>query len=200
MDARTFADAEKELDLQEQRVRAETEKLLQMHRERKPQAVKDYTFKTPSKTVTLSQLFGDKKQLIVIQNMGADCPYCTLWADGFTGFARHFESYAGFALVNGDTPEAQEKFAKSRGWNYTAVSSHGTSFFQDMGFQDEKDGTPQPGVSIFTKNEKGEIFRSTRAYFGPGDLFCSIWNFFGMLPGFKSDESWQPSYKNSPNT
>ena len=45
---------------------------------------------------TLSSLFGDRGGLIVVHNMGRDCSYCTMWADGFTGLLPHLESRAAF--------------------------------------------------------------------------------------------------------
>jgi predicted dithiol-disulfide oxidoreductase (DUF899 family) len=38
-----------------------------------------------NKKVRLSSLFGKKDELILIDNMGQGCPYCTMWADGFNG-------------------------------------------------------------------------------------------------------------------
>ncbi|MGI9388028.1 MAG: DUF899 family protein, partial [Methyloligellaceae bacterium] len=46
-----------------------------------PAAVDDYVFSKVDGTVRLSELFGNKDDLFVIHNMGASCPYCTLWAD-----------------------------------------------------------------------------------------------------------------------
>src|SRR6266481_1402041 len=63
-------------------------KIRELQQSAEPQAVMDYTFATPDGPVRLSQLFGDKASLFVIHNMGAGCPYCTLWADGFNGFCR----------------------------------------------------------------------------------------------------------------
>ena len=31
-------------------------------------------------------MFGEHDMLLLIHNMGQGCRYCTLWADGFTGF------------------------------------------------------------------------------------------------------------------
>ncbi len=45
------------------------------------------------------EMFGDKKQLLLIHNMGQGCRYCTLWADGFNGFLKHLESVMSVVLV-----------------------------------------------------------------------------------------------------
>ena len=52
-----------------------------------PETVSDYTFSTPEGTTRLTDLLGVKNALFVIHNMGASCPYCTLWADGFNGIS-----------------------------------------------------------------------------------------------------------------
>ena len=40
-----------------------------------------------------------KRDLIVIHNMGASCPYCTLWADGFNGIYDHLADRAAFVAL-----------------------------------------------------------------------------------------------------
>src|SRR6516225_8971518 len=85
-------------------------KIRELQQSAEPQAVTDYTFATPDGPVRLSQLFGDKASLFVIHNMGAGCPYCTLWADGFNGLLPHIENRAAFVVASPDDPQAQEKF------------------------------------------------------------------------------------------
>jgi predicted dithiol-disulfide oxidoreductase (DUF899 family) len=176
---------------QEELVQKETEKLLKMHRERPAAKVKDYTFQTPNGPATLSQLFADFDELILIHNMGPQCNYCTLWADGFTGFNRHLVRRAGFAVVNNESVENQQKFAKSRSWNFKMISAKDTSFSADMGFAagaESKKGGFLPGISIFSKDASGQISHRTRAGFGPGDLFSEIWAMFGMLPSWEAKQ------------
>ena len=67
--------------------------LAQLKRERDAEPVDDYELSGPAGKVRLSELFGDKNDLIVVHNMGKSCPYCTLWADGFNGV---FDSDDGF--------------------------------------------------------------------------------------------------------
>jgi len=40
--------------------------------------VEDYALAGPKGRVRLSKLFGKKRDLLVIQNMGRRCPYCTM--------------------------------------------------------------------------------------------------------------------------
>jgi predicted dithiol-disulfide oxidoreductase (DUF899 family) len=157
----------------------------------KPEEVKNYTFKRSSgQEVKLTELFGDKEHLILIHNMGADCPYCTLWADGFNGVFDHLNDRAAFALSSPDEPAKQRKFAESRGWRFPVVSHSGTSFAKDMGYAGEKGF--MPGVSAFAR-KNGKVYRVADDSFGPGDDFCIVWPFFDLLPDGSAD--WSPKYK-----
>src|SRR6516164_9513796 len=60
--------------------------------------------------------------------MGASCPYCTLWADGFNGLLPHIENRAAFVVASPDDPQAQEKFKASRGWRFPMVSHRDSTF------------------------------------------------------------------------
>ncbi|MEZ0262829.1 MAG: DUF899 family protein [Alphaproteobacteria bacterium] len=153
--------------------------------------VKDFTLTTPKgKKVKLSDLFGDSDELIVIQNMGEKCPYCTLWADGFSGVAQHLANRAGFAFVSPDKPKDLKKFAKSRKWKFDSYSSYGSDFKKALGFETEKG--PIPGVSTFYR-EKGKIYNIANDAFGPGDLYCSVWPLLDLLK--KGANGWSPKYK-----
>lgn len=153
--------------------------------------VKDFAlYSAKGRKVHLSDLFVEKDELIVIQNMGQSCPYCTMWADGFSGVAGHLEDRAGFALVSPDKPKDLRKFAKSRGWKFKSYSSAGSDFKKALGFE-TKDGRPQPGVSTFYR-EKGKIYNIANDTFGPGDLYCSVWPLLDLLK--KGVNGWSPKY------
>lgn len=150
--------------------------------------VTDYVLKdTDGKDVKLSEMFGDKENLILIHNMGKACSYCTLWADGFSGEAYYIEKKAAFVLVSPDTPEVQKEFAASRGWKFRTYSAAGTTFIADMGFYTEAEGY-WPGVSVFHKDAEGKITRISKDYFGPGDFYSAPWHFFDLLPESKEEK------------
>ncbi len=133
------------------------------------------------KRVKLSALFGKKNALVLIHNMGASCPYCTMWADGFEGVYKHLAKQAAFVVVNHDAPAAQKKVATSRGWSFPMVSAKGSTMFRDLGFANESGGS-FPGTTTFVKAKDGTIRRHASAPFGPGDKFCSVWSFSDLLP------------------
>jgi len=57
--------------------------------------------------VKLSEMFGDKKNLFVIHNMGKGCSYCTMWADEVNGIYKYLESRgkSAFVFMAGDDVE-----------------------------------------------------------------------------------------------
>ncbi len=191
---KSYTDFAQQIEDQESRVRTETEKLLALHRNRPAQKIEDYVFSTAEGPASLSSFFGDKSELILIHNMGKGCVYCTLWGDGLVGFTQHLEDGAALVMVNSDSPETQKAFATERGWTFKMASAANNSFIRDMGFYNEKSKSNNPGVSIFTKTSDGTIYRKSSASFGPGDIFCSIWSFFGMLPSERC-ENWTPKFK-----
>lgn len=146
-----------------------------------PQEVSDYEFSTNDGPVRLSELFGEREDLIVVHNMGVSCSYCTLWADGYNGIHQHVIKRAGFVVSSPDRPPVQQQIAESRGWRFPMVSHAGSSFAADMGYVSAKGGW-MPGVSVF-KREGHTLLRVSDTGFSPGDDFCSLWHFFDLLPG-----------------
>ena len=166
--------------------------LVKLKRQIPLQKIEDYAFKDINGTVVkLSELFGDKEDLIVIHNMGSSCPYCTMWADGFNGVLKHLENRASFVIVSPDSTNVQKAFSKKREWKIRIYSAKDSMFIQDMGFVDK--GAYLPGVSTFYKSKDGKIFRVAKSIFGPGDPFCAVWHFFDLL--YKGANEWEPGFE-----
>ncbi len=158
-------------------------------------AARDHILKGPGGAdVRLSDLFGDRRDLIVVHNMGSGCPYCTLWADGFNGMLPHLEDRAAFVVVSPDSPETQRSFAGKRGWRFRMVSSGDSPFTEEMGFVHHQGGkrSYQPGFSTFHKGDDGAIIRVASASFGPGDPYCGIWHMFDLLKDVAG--GWEPKF------
>lgn len=167
-------------------------KLVELRREAPGEKIDDYTFLAhDSREVSLRQLFGDKKELLVVHNMGKRCVYCTLWADGINGVIQHLQDRAAFVMVSPDPPDVQYEFAAGRGWQFPMVSYGETTFARDLRFQGE-DNMYWPGVSALYIGEDGEIYRSGYRFFGPGDDFCSVWHFLDLLP--RGNRAWEPKF------
>jgi predicted dithiol-disulfide oxidoreductase (DUF899 family) len=155
-----------------------------------PQEVGDYRFATPQGTTQLSELFGSKRDLILVHNMGTTCPNCTLWADGLNGIYDHLANRAAVVVSSPDPPEVQQRFAQSRGWKFPMVSHQGTTFAADMGYRSESGGW-LPGISVFRRDGE-RIVRVSDAGFEPGDDFCALWHLLDLLPGGAGD--WAPKF------
>lgn len=164
-------------------------KLAALRKEAEPVEVPDFTFQTQTGPVKLSALFAGKEVLFAIHNMGQACRYCTLWADGLNAFLPHLEDRFSVVLLSKDTPEAQQRFAHSRGWRFRMASHAGSTYAAD---QTVTPGEPDmPGIVCFVRDGT-RILRKNAAEFGPGDEFCGIWPVLS-LAGFDS-ETWTPQY------
>lgn len=182
----------------EQNIYDQKMKLSKLRRQLPAEPIADFEFKDAfDHSVRLSELFGDKNELILIHNMGKACVYCTLWADGFNGILPHLENRAAVAVLSPDEPNEMRIFAESRNWKFQMFSAFHTSVIEDLGFHkitDKKTGTghPMPGVSAFFKDNNGNIFRSAKTGFGPGDDFCSLWPLLDLLRN--GADKWQPKF------
>jgi predicted dithiol-disulfide oxidoreductase (DUF899 family) len=166
-----------------------TTKLNELRMSNAGDEVPNYSFSTLDGSVTLLELFGDNDRLLVIHNMGQGCRYCTLWGDGFNGFLPHLESVMSVVLVSRDAPELQRRFANSRNWRFRLASHGGGKYIKEQTVADGGQNTP--GLVVYERDGT-RITRKNAAEFGPGDLFCSIWNLLGMA-GF-NDGNWTPQY------
>ena len=82
-------------------------------------------------------------------------------------------------------------FAESRRWNFTVLSSAGSGFKKDLGFESDE-GQFMPGVSTFRRSDNGAIINVANDMFGPGDNYCAAWHFFDLLQDGSND--WAPKY------
>ena len=175
---------------------------------------KDYTFDGPNGRETLAQLFGDRSQLVVYHFMFAPewdvgCKSCSFWADNFNGITAHLRQRdVAFAAISRAPLAKLQDFAKRLGWTFKWVSSHGTDFNYDfeVSFQPEalargdaiynfaklqNANSDMPGISVFTKDESGAVFR-TYSTFGRGlDMMNTAYHYLDLVPKGR-DEAGQP--------
>ncbi|HQY88336.1 MAG TPA: DUF899 family protein [Tepidisphaeraceae bacterium] len=154
-----------------------------------PTPVKNYEFKTLDGTTSILQLFGDKTTLFAIHNMGQGCRYCTIWADGLNAFLPHLENEFAVVLLSKDSPETQRTFANSRGWRFRMASHGGGDYIREQSVIAGQNN--MPGMVCYER--QGDlIFKKNATPFGPGDLYCSIWNVLA-LAGI-GEEQWHPQF------
>lgn len=195
----TYADTMSAMQAKRKALLTLHEEIRTLQQSVEPQPVEDYLFESSQGPVKLSELFGDKRDLFVIHNMGTTCRYCTMWADGFNGVYDHLADRAAFVLSSPNPPEVQKQFAQSRGWRFPMVSHAGNSFAKDMGYRLERgddfgEDTSrwEPGISAFQKRAGGMV-RVSNTDLGPGDDFCSVWHLLDMLP--EGPAGWEPKFR-----
>ena len=151
--------------------------------------IPNYAFATSEGEADLLSLFGDKRQLLAIHNMGQACRYCTLWADGFNGFVPHLESAMALVLVSKDSPEDMRRFANSRGWRFRLASHGGGDYIREQTVMSGADN--MPGAVVYER-DGDTILRKNACVFGPYDQYCSAWSLLG-LAGLGEAE-WTPQF------
>ncbi len=165
---------------------------LQLHalqREASGVEVSDYTFDTLEGQVSLKQLFAGKDKLLAIHNMGQACRFCTLWADGINAFLPHLESTMSVVMLSKDSPVVQRQLANARQWRFRMASHGGEAYITEQSVAEGQGNTP--GVVCYELRDD-KIYRSNDGQFGPGDMFCSMWNLLALAG--MGEEEWHPQY------
>ncbi len=179
---------QQQIETLSQEIYEKKQHLSDLRRQRPAEQVENYVFTTTKGVVSLSELFKDKQDLIIIHNMGKGCSYCTMWADGFESSLTHLQNRTEFVISSPDEPDVQDEFAKSRNWTFPMVSTTNNSFIADMGYA--RDNHTMPGVSVFWKSDDAILYRTNQEVFGPGDDFNAVWHFFDLLKD--GAKNWQP--------
>ena len=136
--------------------------------------VQDYElFDWEGNRCSLSSMFGEHKRLIVVHNMGKACNYCTIWADGFMGIELHISSFASFVVTSPDPIDVQKQFAQSRGWPFRMYSADGTTFVDDMGFDDPEEGFMRVWATRVLEHTLAEL-RGDYERRGKADVFDAL--------------------------
>src|SRR5258708_37862406 len=148
---------------------------------------KQYVFDGRNGKETLADLFGGRSQLIVYHFMFGPgweqgCPSCSFLADHFDGSLVHLANRDVTLMVVSRAPLAQiEAFKKRMGWGFKWVSSFGNEFNNDfhVSFTPEElsqgevyynygltkfPSDEAPGISVFYKDERGQIFHTYSCY------------------------------------
>lgn len=166
---------------------------------------KDYVFEGPNGTETLSQLFDGRSQLVVYHFMfgpdwDAGCPHCSRWADNFNGIIVHLNQRDVTMVAVSRAPYAKLAAYRQRmGWGFKWVSSFGTDFNFDfhVSFTPEEmkrkkafynfklqnpDAPEREGVSVFTKDAKGRIFRTYSTFARGIELLNLDYKYLDVVP------------------
>lgn len=165
----------------------------------------DYTLRADEDTtIKLSELFGDKDDLLVYHFMFAPddelpCNMCSMWIDGFNAVASHVDDRVEFVVVAKAPIDKLRAWAKQRGWDKIRVLSSFESTFNHDFHAEDGDGNQTPSISVFHRNGEGvyhfyQKFAELDENNNRGiDLLSPVWNLFDLLPEGRGD--WYPSHK-----
>ena len=174
---------------------------------------KNYTFDGPKGKVSLSDLFRDKSQLIVYHFMlgpgwEQGCPGCSFVSDHVDGALAHLNARdVAYSAVSRATLPEITTFKNRMGWHFPWVSSNQNDFNFDyhVSFRKDKNANSQgeynyvkreslseenPGLSVFYKNETGEIFHTYSTYARGLDILLGAYNFLDLTPKGRDESSF----------
>jgi len=176
---------------------------------------KDYRFHGPSGEVSLGDLFDGRSQLILQHFMfGPDwqegCVGCSFTADHVDAARIHFQQKdVSFVAVSRSPYEKLASFQKRMDWKFLWVSSLGSDFNYDYGVSvppemmgknvfynytmEKAEIDELPGVSVFYKDEEGNIFHTYSTYGRGQEMMDTAYAFLDIVPkGRDEDPSEQP--------
>jgi len=167
-----------------------------------------YMFDTADGQQSLADLFVGKSQLMIYHFMlGPDwqegCPSCSFWADNFNGIDIHLAHRdIAFLAVSRASIEKIEAYKQRMDWSFKWVSSLNSDFNYDLGVSfspKEKEINynyrKQPyfmdelaGVSVFIKDENGDIFHTYSTYSRGLDILNGAYNYIDLTPKGRDEE------------
>jgi predicted dithiol-disulfide oxidoreductase (DUF899 family) len=166
---------------------------------------KPYVFDTPEGPRALADLFAGRGQLLVQHFMFGPgwvqgCPSCSYMADHSDGMLAHLAARDTALVAVSRAPLAEiTRFRQRMGWRFAWVSSHGSDFNRDFGVsfspQDVAAKTmhynftqqgfaneEMPGVSVFVKNDAGEVFHTYSTYGRGVEVMMGTYRMLDLTP------------------
>ena len=171
----------------------------------------NYVFDGPQGSVTLSDLFAGRTQLMIYHFMfGPDweegCPSCSMVADNIVGALVHLAHRDTTLVMVSRAPIGKiEAFQKRMGWDCQWVSSYRNSFNRDYHVSFTKDEMEKsevyynfavnrfpsdeaPGVSVFYKDAAGSIFHTYSAYARGLEGLLGTYDLLDMTPKGRDED------------
>jgi predicted dithiol-disulfide oxidoreductase (DUF899 family) len=175
------------------------------------QVEKNYVFDSAVGKKTLADLFEGRTQLVVYHFMfgpewNEGCPSCSFSMDHTDGALVHLaQRDVSFAAVSRAPLSKIEAFKKRLGWRFAWVSSHGTDFNYDFRASFTPDemakgkveynfdlvefpSAEAPGISVFYKNESGNIFHTYSAYARGTENVVNTYNYLDLVPKGRDED------------
>jgi predicted dithiol-disulfide oxidoreductase (DUF899 family) len=174
---------------------------------------KSYRFDGPDGALSFADLFDGRSQLIVYHLMFAPdwdeaCKSCSFWADNFNGIPVHLAHRDVTFTAVSLAPWAKiDAYKKRMGWSFPWVSSHGSDFNFDYQASFTPDqiaaGTyynyqvqpnkvsEQVGISVFARNERGEVFHTYSCYSRGVDMLNGAYHYLDLVPKGRDEDDLQ---------
>ncbi|HSX94181.1 MAG TPA: thioredoxin family protein [Hydrogenophaga sp.] len=172
---------------------------------------KRYVFDTPQGPRALGDLFEGRSQLLVQHFMlgpgwEQGCRSCSYMADHTDGMLPHLAARDVAFVAVSRAPLAEiERFRRRMGWNFRWVSSHGSDFNRDFGVSFTPDevaaqsmrynfaqqpyaNDEMPGVSVFAKNDAGEVFHTYSTYGRGVEVMMGTYRLLDLTPRGRQEE------------
>jgi predicted dithiol-disulfide oxidoreductase (DUF899 family) len=173
---------------------------------------RSYVFDGPDGQRGLGELFGGKSQLLVYHFMFAPgwtegCSGCSFVCDHVDAARQHFEhNDLAFAAISRAPVADFTPFKERMGWSFPWLSSNGNDFSYDMGasfrpedlergpvpynFVEQKlRSEDQPGLTVFTKNDEGHIYRTYSSYERGLEPLIGAYSFLDLAPKGRQEQS-----------
>jgi predicted dithiol-disulfide oxidoreductase (DUF899 family) len=172
---------------------------------------KNYVFDGPEGKQTLADLFEGRSQLIVYHFMfGPDwkegCPSCSFNMDHTDGALVHLaQRDVSFVAISRAPIAKVTAFKKRMGWRFNWVSSYENDFNYDYHVSFTKDemdsgkvfynfgmtefpSTEAPGISVFYKDEKGDVFHTYSGFARGTESTLGTYNFLDFVPKGRDED------------
>ena len=174
---------------------------------------KQYVFDTPAGKRTLAELFDGRSQLIVYHfmwrwDLGQGCPSCSLLADHVDGANVHLANHdVTFVAISRGKLADLQAYKQRLGWKFPLVSSNGSDFNFDfqVSFTDEQLASGRiyynfeegdvkypvnelHGISVFAKDDRGDVFHTYSSYARGGDILLGVYNFLDLTPKGRNEQ------------
>jgi predicted dithiol-disulfide oxidoreductase (DUF899 family) len=172
---------------------------------------KAYTFDGPTGKVTLADLFKGRNQLVVQHVMfapewDAACKNCSFWADALDRMAPHLAARDTAMVAVSRAPLAKlEAFKTRMGWTFDWVSSGDNEFNYDYGVSFTREqidagkaqynygttplyGDELPGISVFYRDEGGDVFHTYSTYARGLDMMNAAYHYLDLTPLGRHEE------------
>jgi predicted dithiol-disulfide oxidoreductase (DUF899 family) len=165
---------------------------------------KPYAFDSTWGEVTLADLFG----FMLGPGWEQGCPSCSFWADHFDGATVHLANRDTALVVISRAPLGEiEAFQRRMGWKFQWVSSFGSDFNFDyhVSFTAEERSSglvyynyakgefpsdEGPGVSVFARNEAGDVFHTYSTYGRGLDILNGTYNLLDLVPKGRDEDTF----------